>query len=200
MTMGLTTGDFPPVDPATFMETPYRERLKTLSRHWVEYGFGAPKITMLIYIAKLVFLYALGGILIATLTSHLNPLHPSAWFYAPIVYQKMVLWTVLLECLGVAGSWGPLAAHFKPMTGGWHYWGRPGTVRVAPWPARVPFTGGDSRTWLDVVLYVALLASPAPTASWSRPPRSSRSSPCSCSSASATRSSSSRLGASSTCR
>jgi hypothetical protein len=159
MTMGLTTGDFPPVDPATFMETPYRERLKTLSRHWVEYGFGAPKITMLIYIAKLVFLYAFGGILIATLTSHLNPLHPSAWFYAPIVYQKMVLWTVLLECLGVAGSWGPLAAHFKPMTGGWHYWGRPGTVRVAPWPARVPFTGGDSRTWLDVVLYVALLAS-----------------------------------------
>ena len=141
------------------METPYRERLRTLSRHWVEYGFGAPKITMVIYIAKLVVLYALGGIAVCTLTSHLNPLHPSAWFFAPIVYQKMVLWTVLLECVGVAGSWGPLAGHFKPMTGGWHYWARPGTIRLAPWPARVPFTGGDSRTVGDVLLYFGLLAS-----------------------------------------
>jgi hypothetical protein len=157
--MGLTTGNFPPVDPATFMETPYRERLKTLSRHWVEYGFGAPKITVVVYIAKLVLLYALGGIAVCTLTSHLNPLHPSAWFFAPIVYQKMVLWTVLLECIGVAGSWGPLAGHFKPMTGGWHYWARPGTIRLAPWPARVPFTGGDSRSVPDVLLYLGLLAS-----------------------------------------
>src|SRR4051794_41564185 len=51
--MGLTTGDFPPVDPATFMQTPYRERTKTLARHWAEYGFGAPKITGVVYIVKL---------------------------------------------------------------------------------------------------------------------------------------------------
>ena len=31
--MGLTTGNFPPVDPATFMQTPYRERIKTLSNN-----------------------------------------------------------------------------------------------------------------------------------------------------------------------
>ena len=43
--MGLTTGDFPPVDPAEFMQKPYRERIKMLARHWAEYGFGAPKIT-----------------------------------------------------------------------------------------------------------------------------------------------------------
>ncbi|HWF24489.1 MAG TPA: DUF3556 domain-containing protein, partial [Solirubrobacteraceae bacterium] len=49
-------------------------RLKTLSRHWAEYGFGAPKITTLIYVAKLVLFYALGGVLVSTLTSHLNPL------------------------------------------------------------------------------------------------------------------------------
>jgi hypothetical protein len=117
---------------------PYQERLKTLSRHWAEYGFGAPKITTLVYIAKLVFLYALGGVLVSTLTSDLNPLHPAAWFDEPIVYQKLVLWTVLLECLGLAGSWGPLAGHFKPMTGGWRYWARPGTIRVPPWPGKVP--------------------------------------------------------------
>jgi hypothetical protein len=156
--MGLTTSDFPPVDPATFMQTPYRERTKTLARHWVDYGFGAPKITPLLYVAKLLFLYALGGVLVATLTSGLNPLHPGAWWDEPIVYQKIVLWTVLLECLGLAGSWGPLAGHFKPMTAGLRYYARPGTIRLPPWPDKVPFTKGDERTVYDVGLYVALIA------------------------------------------
>jgi hypothetical protein len=156
--MGLTTGNFPPVDPATFMQTPYRERIKTLSGHWAEYGFGAPKITTLIYVAKLVLLYALGGVLVSTLTSDLNPLHPATWWDEPIVYQKLVLWTALLECLGVAGSWGPLAGHFKPMTGGFHYYTRVGTIRNPPWPRKVPFTDGDRRTIVDVGLYVALVA------------------------------------------
>ncbi len=157
--MGLTTGSFPPVDPATFMEIPYRERTKTLARHWVEYGFGAPKITALIYIGKLLVFYVLGGALVATVSSGLDPLHPAQWWDEPIVYQKAVLWTVLLECLGVAGSWGPLAGHFKPFTAGWRHYARPRTIRMPPWPDRVPFTSGDDRTALDAGLYVALLAS-----------------------------------------
>ncbi|HTT30910.1 MAG TPA: DUF3556 domain-containing protein, partial [Solirubrobacteraceae bacterium] len=156
--MGFMTGNFPPVDPATFMDKPYQERLKTLTRHWVEYGFGSPKVIMVMYLLKLVFFYAVGGILIATLTSHLNPLDPSAWFFQPVFYEKAVLWTVLLECLGFAGSWGPLAGHFKPMSGGVHYYARPGTIRLAPWPNKVPFTKGDERTRVDVLLYLGLLA------------------------------------------
>jgi hypothetical protein len=39
--MGLTTGNFPPVQPADFMRQPYRDRTKVLGRHWVDYGFGA---------------------------------------------------------------------------------------------------------------------------------------------------------------
>lgn len=34
--MGLLTGTPPPVDPATFTQTPYRERIKALVRHWVD--------------------------------------------------------------------------------------------------------------------------------------------------------------------
>ena len=156
--MAFMTGNFPPVDPATFMDKPYRERLKTLAGHWAENGFGSPKVIMVMYLLKLVFFYALGGVLVGTLTSHLNPLHPSDWFFQPIFYEKAVLWTVLLECLGFAGSWGPLAGHFKPMSGGIHYYARPGTIRLAPWPDKVPFTSGDERTPVDVLLYVALLA------------------------------------------
>jgi hypothetical protein len=153
------TGNFPPVDPPTFIEQPYLERIKTLSRHWALYGFGFPKITQCIYIFKLLFFYVLGGILVGTLTSGLNPLHPSAWFDQPIFYEKAVLWTVLLECLGLAGSWGPLAGHIQPMTAGFRYYGRVRTIRMAPWPSKVPLTGGDERTPADVALYTLLIAS-----------------------------------------
>jgi len=157
--VGLMTGDFPPVEPAEFMRAPYRERTKTLTRHWVDYGFGAPKITGLIYIVKLLFFYALGGVLVATLTSGLDTLDPASWWKTPIVYQKLVLWTLLLECIGIAGSWGPLAGHFKPFTAGWRHYSRRGTIRLPPWPGKVPFTDGDERTAGDVALYLAVLAS-----------------------------------------
>ena len=156
--MGLTTNDFPPVDPATFMQTPYRDRIKALTRHWVEYGSGSAKVVMLIYVAKVVFFYALVGVLVSTFTSDLNPFHPAAWWDEPIVYEKLVLWTLLVEVLGIGGAWGPLTGHFKPMTGGVLYWARPQTIRVPPWPGKVPFTAGDTRTRLDVGLYLALLA------------------------------------------
>ena len=45
-----------------------------------------------IYIAKLVFFYALGGILVATLTSGLPAFwHVSGWWNQPIVYEKVDL-------------------------------------------------------------------------------------------------------------
>ncbi len=81
---------------------------------------------MLIYIAKMLVFYAVGGVLAATLTSGLDPLDPAAWWDEPIVYQKLVVWIVLVEVLGIGGAWGPLAGHFKPMTGGVRYWPRPG--------------------------------------------------------------------------
>jgi hypothetical protein len=156
--MGLTTGVNPPVDPPTFMQTPYLERLKILSRFWAEQGFGTPKIITLIYVAKVALFYACGGALVATLTSDLNPFHPAAWWNEPLVWQKVVCWTMLLEIVGVGGTWGPLAGHFKPMTGGITYWARRGTIRLPPWPKKVPFTDGDARTTLDVALYLGVIA------------------------------------------
>jgi Transmembrane protein of unknown function (DUF3556) len=111
----------------------------------------------LLYIVKLVLLYALGGIVIATVTSGLPAFwHVSEWWNQPIVYQKAILWTVLLELVGLAGSWGPLAGKIKPMTGGYRFWARPNTIRLRPW-RRVPFTAGNRRTWFDIVVYLALI-------------------------------------------
>ncbi|GAA1233655.1 DUF3556 domain-containing protein [Prauserella halophila] len=157
--MGFTTADAPPVEVETFLEKPLRERMKTLALHWVEYGFGSPKMIHTTYIVKLVIFYIIGGTALTTWTSGLGPFWDvMSWWDEPIVYQKLVLWTVLLEAVGVAGSWGPLAGKFKPMTGGILFWARPGTIRLRPW-RRAPFTSGDRRTVVDVVLYLGFLAS-----------------------------------------
>ena len=156
--MGFIEGEPPPADPATFRQRPYFERIQLLARHWVDYGAGLPKFIMFVYIAKMIA-FAAGGIAAATLTSGLDPLEVSVWWDEPIVYQKLVVWILLLEGLGVGGAWGPLCGHFKPMTGGYRYWLRPGTIRLAPWPDRVPLTRGDTRTGVDVALYAALIVS-----------------------------------------
>lgn len=155
--MGLKEGVFPPVDPATFKQMPYQERVKTMARHWAEYGFGAPKITPLVYVAKLLVLYIVVGVVLITLTSGLNPLKPAEWWDQPIFWQKLVVWTMLLEGIGIAGSWGPLAGHFKPMTGGILYWARTRTIRLPPWPEKVPGTAGTERRPIDVALYLGFL-------------------------------------------
>lgn len=154
--MGLFTSEAPPVDPPSFMRTPYLERLKVLARHWVDYGAGLPKFIMFVYIAKMLVFAAVGW-LASTASAGLDPLDPSAWFQQPIVWQKLVVWVVLVEVLGIGGAWGPLCGHFKPMTGGVTYWLRPNTIRLPPWPDKVPLTRGDTRTVLDVGLYLALL-------------------------------------------
>jgi uncharacterized membrane protein YkgB len=157
--MGFTQPTLPPVEPAEFLRKPLMERTRILAQHWVENGFGTPKMIHTVYLFKLLFCYILGGVVLATWTSGLPPFWDVAgWWDQPIVYEKAVLWTVLLETIGIAGSWGPLAGKFKPMTGGIRFWARPGTIRLRPWKA-VPFTAGDRRTVVDVVLYVLLIAS-----------------------------------------
>jgi uncharacterized membrane protein YkgB len=157
--MGFTKPGLPNVDPDTFLQKPLMERMRILALNWGENGFGSPKMIHTVYIAKLVLLYAFGGVVVATLTSGLPAFwHVSEWWNQPIVYQKVILWTVLLEVIGIAGSWGPLAGKVKPMTGGILFWARPGTIRLRPWKW-MPFTTGDRRTWFDVALYVALLIS-----------------------------------------
>ncbi|AII03516.1 MULTISPECIES: DUF3556 domain-containing protein [Rhodococcus] len=155
--MGFKTGNFPEVDPATFLDRPFFDRIRAMSTHWVDYGFGTPKMVHTIYILKLLVLYLAAGLSIATFTSGYNVLDVGAWWKAPIVYQKLILWTLLVETVGLGGSWGPLAGHFKPMMGGALFWLRPGTIRLPPWPGKVPLTSGDTRTIFDVLVYAAIL-------------------------------------------
>ncbi|CAN5614598.1 DUF3556 domain-containing protein [soil metagenome] len=156
--MGFTTPNLPAVDPASFLQRPLMDRIKVLVLKWVDHGYGVPRMVHLIYLVKLVVFYAIGGVTIATATSDLPAFwHVAQWWDQPIVYQKVILWTVLLELLGLGGSWGPLAGKTKPMTGGFRFWARPNTIRLRPWRS-VPLTDGNRRTWFDIALYVVLAA------------------------------------------
>ncbi|MFC6010841.1 DUF3556 domain-containing protein [Nocardia lasii] len=158
--MAFKDPTLPPVDPAEFRGRPFFDRIELLTGFWAENGFGSPRVLHLIYLVKL-FVFSLGGgILVATLTSDVgSPLDVAAWWNEPIVYQKLVLWVALLEVIGIGGAWGPLTGHFKPMYGGARYWLRPGTIRLPPWPGKVPGTAGDERTVLDALLYAGVLTS-----------------------------------------
>lgn len=154
--MGLKTADMPPVDPAEFGSLPFMDRMKLLAIHWCEYGFGGPKQLHLLYVFKLIFFIG-GGILVVGLTT------PGLggftdWWDQPIVYEKLMIWTILFEILGLASSSGPLAFKFSPFIGGCLYWTRRRTLRLPPWPGKVPFTKGDERTAWDVGVYLAILA------------------------------------------
>ncbi|GAB2977488.1 DUF3556 domain-containing protein [Nocardioides montaniterrae] len=157
----FTQPTLPPVDPAEFRTKPLNERMRLLTTFWAENGFGSPYMLHAIYIAKFLLMSSLGGLLVVTLTSpHIGSiLDVSTWWHEPIVYQKLILWVAFLEAFGVGGAWGPLTGHFKPFYGGARYFSRPGLLRMAPWPDKVPFTGGTRRTPFDAVLYLAYLAS-----------------------------------------
>jgi len=158
--MPFTTPALPDVDPSEFNRRPTFERIRVLSRFWSENGFGSPTMLHVIYIAKLVVLSTIGGLLIITATSDVGSIvDVGRWWDEPIVWQKLVLWVTFLEVFGIGGAWGPLTGHFKPFYGGARYFARPGLIRMAPWPGKVPFTAGDTRTVFDAALYVAFLIS-----------------------------------------
>lgn len=157
--MSFLTPDLPPVDPGGWQKLSRREQLQITTRHWVEHGFGTPYAVYLFYVVKMAA-YVVGAAAVISLTPGLGGFgHIASWWAEPIVYQKLVIFTLLFEILGLGCGSGPLTSRFMPPIGGLLYWLRPGTIRLAPWPGKVPFTGGDTRTIADVALYVAVLVS-----------------------------------------
>jgi hypothetical protein len=158
--MGLLSPTLPDIDLAHWRRLPRLERIKVQTRHWAEYGFGTPPAAFVFYIVKMIAYLALPAWIISATTPGIGALTDiGAWWTEPIALQKFVIFTVLYEVLGFGCGSGPLTMRFFPPIGGFLYWLRPGTLRLPPWPGKVPLTGGDRRTVADVVLYLALIAS-----------------------------------------
>lgn len=156
--MGLISPTLPKFDVDEWRAKPRAERTKALQQHWAVYGFGTPYAIYLLYALK-IGLYILGGLLFAASTPGIGSLgNLSDWWFEPIVFQKVIIWTLLFEVLGFGCGFGPLTMRFLPPIGTFLYWLRPGTIRQPPWPDVVRGTAGSRRTIVDIVLYLGVIA------------------------------------------
>jgi hypothetical protein len=157
--MGFIAPTPPPFDVEEWKRKPHLERVKPLAQDWAVNGFGTPYAIYLLYVIKLVA-YGAGGLaLIGATTPGLGGLgNLGDWWTEPIVFQKVIVWTILWELIGLGSGSMALTFRFLPPIGGILYWARPGTIRLPPWPDKVPFTRGSRRTVADVALYLGVLA------------------------------------------
>ena len=155
--MGFVNPDLPQVDVVEWRKGSRAERVRPMARHIAERGMGYPDVFYLLYLVK-IGLYILGGLGFALATTGIDGWgNIATWWNEPIVFQKVVLWSLLFEVLGLGCGFGPLTGKIMPPMGSPLYWLRTGTIRLPPWPGRIPFTSGDRRTLVEVALYAALL-------------------------------------------
>nr|WP_090277999.1 DUF3556 domain-containing protein [Mycolicibacterium komanii]CRL73335.1 hypothetical protein CPGR_03193 [Mycolicibacterium komanii] len=155
--MGFLKQDAPVVDFEEWSKGTRAEKIVPMARHWAEVGFGTPVVLHLFYVVK-ILLYILGAWLVALSTTGIDGFtNVASWYNEPIVFEKVVLYTMLFEVVGLGCGFGPLNNRFFPPMGSILYWMRPKTIRLPPWPNRIPLTRGDTRTPFDALLYGVLL-------------------------------------------
>jgi len=158
--MGFLKQDTPQIDFEEWSKGTRAEKIIPMARHWAEVGFGTPVLLHLFYVVK-ILLYIVAACLVTLTTKGLGGMAAftdvAHWYAEPIVFEKVVLYTMLFEVIGLGCGFGPLNNRFFPPLGSILYWLRPGTIRLPPWPDRIPLTKGDSRTPVDALLYGALL-------------------------------------------
>jgi hypothetical protein len=155
--MGFLKQEVPTIDFEEWSKGTRSEKIRPMARHWAEVGFGTPVALHLFYVLK-ILLYVLAAATFALATNGIDGWRDvGSWWTEPIVFQKVVLFTILFEVVGLGCGFGPLNNRFYPPMGSILYWLRPNTIRLPPWPGRVPLTRGDNRGPADIALYAALL-------------------------------------------
>ncbi len=154
--MGFINPAPPPFDVQEWKQKPHLERVKPLVQDWAINGFGTPYAIYVLYLAKLaLFSWGAFAVIGASTPGLDGPFID--WFSQAIVWQKVVVWMILWEIIGLGSSSMPLSFRFLPPVGSVFAWLRPGTIRLPPWPDHVPLTKGNTRTIFDVALYAGVL-------------------------------------------
>lgn len=156
--MGFLDPIAPPYDALEWEKKPFSEKSKMVCRAWALQGYGTPIPVYFVYLIKMA-LYVAGWWFFCTFTPGMGDLKSiSQWWLEPVAFQKAILWSMLFEILGLGCGSGPLTGRYMPPIGGFLYFLRPGTTKLPLFPG-VSVIGGIRRTWLDVALYVLMLAS-----------------------------------------
>jgi hypothetical protein len=147
-----------PYDPLEWVKMPFPERARRVCESWAMQGYGTPVAAYALYVAKL-GLYVGLWIYFCGLSPSLGGASAiAAWWLSPLAFQKAILWSMLFEGMGLGCGSGPLTGRYFPPVGGFLYFLRPGTTKLPAVPS-MPILGGTRRSWLDVLLYAALVAS-----------------------------------------
>ncbi len=150
-----TATDLPPYEPGRILGAPFPERVRLLCRTWASQVDPTPRIVMAIYWLKYLLLFIGGWAFFASCSAG-SPAFaaPGRWAFAPVAFQKALLWAIFYELAGFGCGWGPMNGRFWPPFGGFLHFLRPGTTKLPLFPG-LPLLGGDRRGWLDVSLYAA---------------------------------------------
>jgi hypothetical protein len=156
--MSLLDPKPPAFDLEEWRQRPYAERLRMQCQAWAVDGFGTPPAAYIFYVLKIALYLWVWGLFVSIGSEFGGITDIGSWWREPIAFQKLVLWTVMFEVLGLGCASGALTGRYAPPIGAVFHWLRPGTTRLPPWPRRIPFTAGHRRSLVDVALYAALLA------------------------------------------
>ncbi len=140
------------------MTLPFAERVRQSCLAWATQGYGTPTVGYLFYILKLGLFFGLWVVSCAFSPALGSLSEIGQWWLHPIAFQKAMVGTMLFEVLGLGCGSGPLTGRYMPPIGGFLYFLRPGTTKLPLFP-KLPIVGGMSRSWIDVGLYLGLLAS-----------------------------------------
>jgi len=147
-----------PAAPAESTKKDFSALVREGCEGYVLKGIGLPMAAYAFHAVKL-GLYVLGWMFFCSFTPGLgSPAHFGSWWYQGIAFQKAFIWACLVEVLGFGCMSGPLGFHIWPPFTAFLHFLRPGTTKLAPFP-NLPLFGGTTRTWLDVTLYAAFVAS-----------------------------------------
>jgi hypothetical protein len=136
-------------------QAPFPERVRMVCQSWAAQVAPNPRIVMALYWAKYLFVYVGGWTFFVSFDADYPGFtSPLAWAFTATAFQKALAWSIFYELVGLGCSWGPMNARFKPMTGGFRYFLRPGTTKLPLFPG-APVIGGHRRGWLDVAVYAA---------------------------------------------
>jgi hypothetical protein len=148
----------PPYDPLDWARRPFSERGRMVCESWALQGYGTPMGVYTVYAVKVAFYIGM-WIVFCGFTPGLGGISSLAdWWLSPIAFQKAILWSMLFEGLGLGCGSGPLTGRYFPPLGGFLHFLRPRTTKLPLFPG-LPILGGIRRSWLDVALYLALMAS-----------------------------------------
>lgn len=125
-------------------------------RSWALQGYGTPLSAYVFYLLK-IGLYVGGWMFFCSFSTDIDDVWAiQDWWLEPVAFVKAILFSLLFEVVGLGCGSGPLTGRYWPPFGGALHFLRPGTTKLPLFP-NAPLIGGHKRTYLDALLYLALI-------------------------------------------